>query len=398
MNKKITLPFLLFFVGASLSGQNNIGLFEQCNYGGKKSFLNPGSYKVWQLGIENDKLSSMQIPEGMKITIYEHNDFKGRSAVYTANISCLTDGWDDMASSVVVETLYNQPNYNQNDYVTFFNDCYSKGYSQSLRPGTYYGEQLGSLRLNISSFSIYGNVRVKIYTNSENASGYSHTFENSESCLTSSYNDKSRSIVIEYKPAPPTNNYPGNGSNSFATIYTDCNYSGNSLRLAPGTYQGDKLGLMKYDISSIEIPSNLRAKVFINNEYLSGTSYTINENTSCLSNTLNNRIGSLVIEETAGGYNNPPYQNPIDEKVILYTDDNFRGLSASVLPGSYSTMAQAGIADNSLSSLFLPPGFKVVLYEFENFGGKRYTVLQTKSGFIFSKWNDKTSSIKVYRN
>lgn len=399
MCKKIILPAILLFLYTNVFAQNNIALFDQCNYSGKSAYLSPGSYKVYQMQIENDKLSSMQIPNGMRVTIYEHDDFKGRSATYTSSVSCLTDGWDNNTSSIVVESLYNQPGYNQNDYVTFYNDCYSRGYSQSLRPGTYYGNQLGSLKLNISSFEIYGNLRVKVYTSSDNASGYSYPFETNQSCLGSSYNDKIRSLVIEYKPSQPA--YPTGGNGSYATVYTDCNYGGNSLRLAPGYYQGDKLGLLRYDISSIEIPSNLKAKVFINNEYLSGSSYIITENTSCLSGTLNNRIGSLVIEEN-NGYNNPQYpqQYPqtTDQRVILYSDANFKGLSASVLPGTYSTMTQAGFVDNSLSSLFLPPGYRVVLYEFENFGGKTYTITATKSGFTISGWNDKTSSIAVYRN
>ncbi|MDZ4809091.1 MAG: hypothetical protein SGI96_12615 [Bacteroidota bacterium] len=410
MCKKIILPAVFVLLCTTILAQNNVAFFEQCNYSGKKSYLTPGSYKGYQMQIDNDKLSSMQIPTGMRVTIYEHDDFKGRSATYTSNTSCLTDGWDDNTSSIVVESMYNQPAYNQNDYVTFYNDCYSKGYSQSLRPGIYYGNQLGSLRLNISSFTVYGNLRVRAYTSSDNASGYSSTFETSESCLSSSYSDKIRSLVVEYKPTQPTisypnnqpgNNYPSNNnSSSYATIYTDCNYSGSSLRLAPGYYQGDKLGLMKFDISSLEIPSNLRAKVYINNEYLSGTSYLISENTSCLSNTLNNRIGSLVIEERSG-YSNPQYPQSQDqnvEKVVLYSDANFKGLSASVLPGTYGTMEQAGFIDDNLSSLFLPPGYRVVLYEFENFRGKNYTITVTKSGFSISGWNDKTSSIAIYRN
>ena len=417
MCKKIILPTLFLFLYTIVLAQNNVALFEQCNYAGKRSYLSPGSYKGYQMQVDNDKLSSMQIPNGMRVTIYEHDDFKGRSATYTSSTACLTDGWDDNTSSVVVESLNNQLTYNQNDYVTFYNDCYSKGYSQSLRPGTYYGNQLGSLRLNISSFAIYGNLRVRAYTSSDNASGYSSTFEASQSCLGSSYSDKIRSLVVEYKPTQPNiyypdnqpgNNYPSNNNSnsSYATIYTDCNYGGSSLRLAPGYYQGDKLGLMKFDISSLEIASNLRAKVYINNEYLSGTSYIISENTSCLSNTLNNRIGSLVIEEKSG-YSNPQnpqypqypqYQNQNVEKVILYSDANFKGLSASVLPGTYGTMEQAGFINDNLSSLFLPPGYRVVLYEFENFRGKTYTITATKSGFSISGWNDKTSSIAIYRN
>jgi hypothetical protein len=395
------LPVVLLYIYSTALAQNNIGLYENCNYSGKKYFLSAGSYSKYQMKIENDMLSSMQIPNGMRVTIYEHDNFKGSSSTYTSDIACLPGTWNDNTSSLVVENLNYQPGYNQNDYITFYNDCYSKGYSQSLPPGTYYGNQLGSLKLNISSFTIYGNLRVKVYTSSDNASGYSYTFDATQNCLGSSYSDKIRSLVIEYKPTQPNYPaYPPAGTGSYATVYADCNYGGNSLRLAPGYYQGDKLGLLRYDISSIEIPSNLQAKVFINNETLSGSSYTIAENISCLSNTLNNRIGSLVIEET-NGYTNPQYpqyQQPTDEKVILYADANFKGLSASVLPGTYNTMSQAGFSDNNLSSLFLPPGYRVVLYEFENFGGKSYTISTTKSGFSISGWNDKTSSIKVYRN
>lgn len=399
MLKKIILPLVTLLIFISAQAQNNVALYENCNYTGKKSFLAVGTFRKYQMGISNDQLSSMQIPNGMRVTIYEHDDFTGRSMTYTGDVYCLGSDWNDNASSVVVESLYGT-NSNSNDYVTFYNDCYSKGFSQSLRPGTYSGNQLGQLRYNISSFTINGNLRVKAYRNNTNAAGYSTTYETSQSCLSSTMNDKIGSLVIEYKPTQPTVTNSGNSS-SYATIYADCNYSGSSFRLAPGYYQGDKLGLMKFNISSIEIPSNLRAKVFVNNETLSGASYTLSESSSCLSNTLNNRIGSLIIEERTGSGYNPQYQQggqQGDQQVVLYMDENYKGLSSSVLPGSYATMAQAGFTDNALSSLTLPQGYKVVLYEFENFKGKSYTIQQSKTGFLFSGWNDKASSMIIYRN
>ncbi len=415
MFKKITVFSLFLFLYTTLFAQNNVALFDKCNYTGKSYYLVPGSYKGYSMQVGNDKLSSMQIPNGMRVTLYEHDDFKGRSETFTKSVACLEGGWNDNASSMVVESIYgNQSGYNNNnqygnnndDYVTFYNDCYSKGYSRSLRPGTYSGSKLGILKLNISSFSVYGNLRVRVYTSSDNASGFSTTFDDNQSCLSSSYNDKIRSVVVEHKAGTAPSYNPTGNSSSYATIYTDCHYLGNSLRLSPGYYQGDKLGLLRYEISSIEIPSNLKAKVFINNTYLNGTSYILSENTFCLPAILNDKIGSLVIEERSG-YGGPQYpqnpqypqhQQPTDNKVILYTDANYKGLSASVLPGTYSTMEQAGFINDNLSSLYLPPGYRVVLYEFENFRGKTYTVTETKSGFSFSGWNDKASSIAIYRN
>jgi hypothetical protein len=339
----------------------------------------------------------------MKVTLYEHDKYEGKSITYTSNTNCLPPGWINAASSIVVEDKrpgrFN--NNNSNEYVVFYNDCYSKGYSQSLKIGRYSGAELGQLKQNISSFIIYGNLRVKAYMNNDNLSGYSVVYENSVSCLLSSQNDKIASLVIERKYYqgqidPNNDNY---GNNSYATIYTNCYYGGNSLRLSPGYYTGDKLGLMKFDISSIEIPSNLRAKVFINNENLAGTSYILNENSSCLSATLNNRIGSIIIESKTGNNDNyPPYPQQTNLHVVLYEDVNYKGRSVSLLPGTYASMEQAGFTNDALSSLILPQGFRVVLYEHQNFGGKTYTVTASKSMFTLSGWNDKTSSIAVYRD
>lgn len=403
MIRNLSLAFMSSILFLHVQAQNYVTLYENCNYQGKSYFLAPGNYRGYQMKIANDRLSSMQVPANMKITIYEHDDFSGRSQTYTYNVSCLESSWNDMASSMVIESV--QPNYNPNDYVIFFNDCYSKGYSRSLGPGTYTGNELGALRENISSFVIYGNLRVRVYTNNDNASGYYYNFEQTQSCLSGTYNDKIRSLVIEYKGGGyggyGNNNNNYGGGNSYVSIYTECRYRGNSLKLSPGYYQGDKLGLLRYDISSIEIPSNLTAKVYVNNENLSGSYYTLNENSSCLSNTLNNRIGSLIIEEK--GYNNNNNNNnnyPPDasQRVVLYVDENYKGQSVSLLPGTYSSMAQIGFPDNAMSSLTVPAGYRVVIYEYENFSGKSYTITASKNKFYMSGWSDRASSIAVYRD
>ncbi len=402
MCKKVILPAICLLTFAVASAQNYVTLYEDCNYSGRNKTLEAGMYRLEDMKIDNDKLSCMQIPAGMKVTIYEDNNYKGRSKTFYNNIACLDGEWNDMASSIVVEIQNYRPNHNTNDYVLFYNDCYNKGYSMSLRPGRYTGNELGNLKYNISSFAIYGNLRVKVYVNNESLSGYSITHDESISCLSNTENDKIGSLVIDYKPAQPTYptypTYPTGGSRDYVSIYTDCNYQGNSLRLAPGTYRGDQLGLFRYDISSIEIPSGFKAKVYINNDNLGGTYYNLMDNITCMNTTLNNRIGSIVIEETNGNYNNQYPNNYNNERVVIYEDANYKGQSASLLPGIYNTMAEAGFPDNALSSLMVPPGYRVVIYEFENLSGKSYTITASKSGFILSNWNDKTSSIAVYRD
>lgn len=398
MSKILNLA-IVFILSFNISlAQNYITLHEDCNYGGKAFFLEAGTYRTFQLKIGNDKLSCLQVPNGMKVTLYENDNYEGRSQTFSSNVACLDAQWNDMASSIVVENANYQAG-NPNDYVVFYNDCYSRGFSKSLKPGTYAGVELGNLKNNISSFTIFGNLRVRVYVNNEMASGYYTTYSASQSCLNNSFSDKIGSLVVEYNPYSGQGN--NNNNNNFnnntrqAIFYTDCNYSGNSIHLMPGYYQAEKLGLFRFDISSIEMSSNLRVKAYMN-ESLSGSSYTITENSSCLNSSLNNRIGSVIIEEVGfGNYNNYP---PVSSNVIIYTDAIYRGQSATVLPGTYSNMSQLNFPNKALSSITVPAGYRVVIYENENFGGKSYTITESKTGFGFLNWNDRTSSIIVYRD
>ncbi len=394
-----TILLVMLAVAYKSYSQNYVTLHEDCNYGGKSYFLETGTHKMYQMKIGNDQLSCMQIPAGFKVTIYENDDFYGKSKTFTSNVACLDPEWNDMASSIVVENS-NYQQGNPSDYVIFYSDCYSGGNYRSLRPGTYKGIDLGELKNNISSFSIIGNLRVRAYINNETATGYYNTFETSQNCLGYSYNDKISSLVIEYKPNTNNgnNSNPGNSGN-FATFYSDCNFGGNAIRLQTGHYTGDKLGILKFSIGSVQIPSGIQVKAFINNDNLQGDSRTLSENINCLDYNLRNRIGSLIIEQKSiyyGGNNN---NLPSYDAVVLYTDANYKGQSSFLLPGSYSTMTQAnGFPVKALSSLHVPPGFRVVIYENENFGGKSMTITSSRSSFTFTSWNDKASSIKVYRN
>lgn len=386
----------LFSIAAS--AQNYVTLYENCNYSGRSFTLEPGSYRLYQMKISNDQLSSIRIPNALKVTLYENDNFGGQSRSYTNNISCLEAGWNDAASSIVVESEYNQPGHGQGDYITFYSDSYNRGNAQSLRIGSYTGSQLGSLRYNISSFAINGNLRVKLYLNNENLTGYSVTYNESKTTLPDNQNDKIGSLVIEYDPGGQGN--PGNNQGNYATFYEDCNYIGNAIRLMPGYYSGEKLGVLKFNIASTQIPSNLRVKVFINNDNLYGQSSTITDNITCLDYNLKDKIGSLVVEERRGGYGGGGGGNyPGNQTVIIYSDEDYRGQSATLLPGTYNTMSQAnGFPDNALSSLKVPQGYRVILYEYENLQGKSYTITNDKTGFTISGWNDKTSSIAVYRD
>ncbi len=100
-------------VYASGSGEPGVAsVHEHCGYGGYGVSLPVGSYSLAQLlarGIGNDALSSLRVSPGYQVTLYQDDNFAGRSVTKTADTSCLVnDGFNDLASSVVVAP-YAQP-------------------------------------------------------------------------------------------------------------------------------------------------------------------------------------------------------------------------------------------------------------------------------------------------
>lgn len=401
---KKTILFLSFFLGllSTSFAQTNVWLYEGCNYTGIAHSLGAGQYRMFQMKVGNDRLQGMQVPNGMKVTIYEHDNFQGRSKTYFSNQPCLEPEFRSMASSLVVEFTNDPYNNNSNDFVTFYADCSYRGYSQAFTPGIYSGAQLGQLKFNISSLRIQGDLVIKAFLNNEYNSGVAVTLDNTTPCLPGIYNDRIGSFAIEYKNNPNnTGNNNGGGwrPRSYATVYSECQYEGNALRLQPGFYDGSKLGLLKFSIQSMEIPSNLRIRAYLNTESLSGSSVTFNNSSTCLPGQYLNRIGALIVEENStpwgntggggGGYGNSP--------IILYADNDYRGQSISLQAGTYNSLSSMGFADRSLSSIQIPAGHRVVLYDQPNLRGASYTLTSSRMGLNLIGWNDRAVSIAIYR-
>ncbi len=93
---------------------NRVTLFVDCNYRGGSHQLSPGSYRADQLGIGNDRLSAIRIPNGMKVTVYMDNNFRGASLTFDEDVSCMPAQYNDKVSSIRVEHSNSSRNYNSN--------------------------------------------------------------------------------------------------------------------------------------------------------------------------------------------------------------------------------------------------------------------------------------------
>ena len=90
-----------------------VTLFADCNFSGQSVSVGVGDYySMDKVGFPNDALSSIKIPTGLKVTLYENNGFGGSSLVSTSDIACLNTqklkyvyNWNDRVSSFRVARI-----------------------------------------------------------------------------------------------------------------------------------------------------------------------------------------------------------------------------------------------------------------------------------------------------
>jgi hypothetical protein len=80
-----------------------VTLYADPNFTGASQCLRTGSFRMADLKVGNDKVSSVRVRSGMSVSLYEHDQFAGASAVLTGDSGWLST-FNDRASSLVVAT------------------------------------------------------------------------------------------------------------------------------------------------------------------------------------------------------------------------------------------------------------------------------------------------------
>ncbi len=85
-----------------------ITVYEHCNYEGR--YLNLGigvtSYEYLNGLNFNDIISSVKIPQGLRVILYEHGGLHGRQITLTSDTPCLiNENFNDITSSINVQRI-----------------------------------------------------------------------------------------------------------------------------------------------------------------------------------------------------------------------------------------------------------------------------------------------------
>ncbi len=163
-------------------------IYQHNDYSGAGQALSAGQYNLNDILIGNDQLSSIRVPEGLQVILYQHADMQGNTRTYTADAPSVGD-FNDQASSILVEQVATI--YQHSDY---------QGQSKTLKPGHYNMADLGIGNDQLSSLKVPPGLKVTLFQHA-NFSGETRSY-NANVAFTQDFNDNTSSIIVEQGPAP----------------------------------------------------------------------------------------------------------------------------------------------------------------------------------------------------
>ncbi len=366
---------------------DQVTFYRDIKYSGMQKKVGAGNFGSGTLGFLTNNISSIHIPPGHTVRV---NDKSGRSRTFTTSVSNLAQyGWDNQINSGFIEANYsgggsggNLPP--QGNKVIFYKDMKYSGMSRVFSNGPFSPESLGFLKNNITSIYIPPGHTVKVYDDR----GNNRTFTTSISDLTQyGWNDKITTGIVSTGGTDGT--LPPQGNR--VIFYRDQKYTSTSKEFNQGNFGTGSLGTLTNNISSIYIPQGWSVKV--NDQR--GRTHTFTTSTSNLMQLgWDNRIHSGFINSSSGGQHGGN-QGGNNRKVVLFNNPNYLGSPTPCGEGQINHLGNT--TDNNISSIQLSPGYAIRVYDQRNLTGRSQTFTRSVRNLALYGWNDKISSVYVYR-
>ena len=102
--KDVTINLKFAIVKGEKDTISKVAIYQDFNYEGASQELSEGSYDIKSLTIGDKALSSLKVPKGMKVTLYEDAGFTGKFKILTQDNPALED-FNDATSSIKVEQI-----------------------------------------------------------------------------------------------------------------------------------------------------------------------------------------------------------------------------------------------------------------------------------------------------
>ena len=329
--------------GSYQTAQNSVvTVYSDMNYGGYAVGLPLGEHDMAALaayGIINDDISSLKVPAGYKVTLYDNSGFGGESRTYTSDASYVGDDFNDRCTSIKVSTA-----------------------GVSGKGGLYKLQNRNSgLYMDVNNNSTENNANVVVFADEQGDPSQFWQLTEVGEGIYSIKNYRSGKVL----------DIMDNSTDNGAVVQQYDDYSAANqqfilLDAADGYYYLAASHCGKV----VEVPSSSLewgewCKLYDNN-------------------------GSTTQQWKLVDYKPQGYA-----VATVYKDADYKGSSLGLPEGSYNAtdLALYGIGADQISSLKVTPGYRVILYDGDNFDGEN--VSYTGDTNHFPSFNDKASSIRI---
>ena len=394
MRKILLFAACLFSISTGMFAQ--VTLYAAPDFKGVSLKMYEGSISSMSSTIiGNDRLGSVIVPSGYRVTMYEHDNFLGYAESVSYSSINLPSSLIGKVSSLVVtrdngngwvgSEAYGQPGWN-NKNVVIFSECYYAGASNQMLP-TNYPTMPANFNRRLSSILIPSGFEVDIFTQ-PNYEGRMIRLRSDQPCVPAEWNNVVASMKV-YKNSsaylPPNNYNPWtqndlyNPANTNVILYDKCNYTGTQLPLANGEYP-ILPNSIKQKIFSIKIPAGKEVILYSGMSF-TGSSYRLVSNKDCMSGNLEFYVSSIKIQQSTQSGNSQngwpangapvrPMPTAVQKEVQVYNECYYKGKTNVYKPGNYPFLISS--FNNDISSIQVPSNRRVILYTGINYTGHSY--------------------------
>ena len=329
--------------GSYHTAQNSVvTVYSDVNYGGYAVGLPLGEHDMAALaayGIINDDISSLKVPSGYKVTLYDNSGFGGESRTYTSDASYVGDDFNDRCTSIKVSTA-----------------------GVSGKGGLYKLQNRNSgLYMDVNNNSTENNANVVVFADEQGDPSQFWQLTEVGEGIYSIKNYRSGKVL----------DIMDNSTDNGAVVQQYDDYSAaNQQFILLDAADGYYYLAASHSGKVVEVPSSSLewgewCKLYDNN-------------------------GSATQQWKLVDYKPQGYA-----VATVYKDADYKGSSLGLPEGSYNAtdLALYGIGADQISSLKVTPGYRVILYDGDNFDGEN--VSYTGDTNHFPSFNDKTNSIRI---
>ncbi|MGK4003729.1 trypsin-like serine protease [Sorangium sp. So ce1036] len=179
--------------GPTVHPSDQVVLHDLSDFSGVSQGFGLGHHDLAGLSIiGNDRASAIEVPAGLRVTAFFHNDFGGEARVFTSDTDLVAAGFSDVISSIVV-ALASDP---QADVVTlyehadFSGDSVVYGVGSSLFFSSPWDQRVSSVR-------VPAGFKLTLYDGLWRYSAESRVFTTDANLAPHGFDDKTRSFLIE---------------------------------------------------------------------------------------------------------------------------------------------------------------------------------------------------------